>query len=87
MRVGIDFGTTNSGVGLFDYQAMRELRGIRLVIADRRRHILRHFEKEWQRKSEERIAERYFPTIKSAMNAFQTHREQRSAPLEAPVSS
>lgn len=44
-------------------------RGITIVIANREPHLMRYFSKAWRREREQRLAQRVFPTIGSALEA------------------
>lgn len=46
-------------------------RGIRTVVVNLKRHVLRPFETDWIQKRLERKAARIFPTIKTAIRAFE----------------
>ncbi len=53
-------------------------RGITLVVANEKRHLLRYFERGWVQQREERLSGHYFPTIKSAVKAFEDSKRQRT---------
>ena len=59
-------------------------RGIRLVVAYERRQILRYFERGWVQQREERLSGNYFPTIKSALKAFEQSKRQSERPPTGP---
>ncbi len=53
-------------------------RGIRLVVANEKRHLLRYFERGWVQQREERLSGHYFPTIKTAVKAFEESKRQKA---------
>ncbi len=55
-------------------------RGVRTVVVNLKRHVLRPFEQEWVRERLERSAADVFPTIKTATRAFEQSRQQPPAP-------
>ena len=54
-------------------------RGVRTVVVNLKRHILRPFEREWVRERLERGAADVFPTIKTAIKAFEQSRQRPPA--------
>ena len=55
-------------------------RGVRTVVVNLKRHVLRPFEQEWVRERLERSAADVFPTIKTATRAFEQSRQQPPTP-------
>ncbi len=53
-------------------------RGIKLVLANEKRHVSRYFRTDWLQKHNERFAGHHFPTIKSAVKAFEDSKRQRT---------
>ena len=52
--------------------------GIKLIMANEKRHLLRYFERGWVQQREESLSGHYFPTIKSAVKAFEDPKRQRT---------
>jgi MFS superfamily sulfate permease-like transporter len=54
------------------------LRGVKVVTATVRDHIGRYFDKSWADKRKERFSGHRFPTINSAVKAFQKSKRNRA---------
>jgi MFS superfamily sulfate permease-like transporter len=53
------------------------LRGVRVVTATVRDHLARYFDKSWSQKRKERFSSHRFPTINSAVKAFEESKRHR----------
>jgi len=51
-------------------------RGVRIVVVNLKSHVLRPFKQEWVKGRLERGAAKIFPTIRTAINAFEQSRKQ-----------
>ena len=61
-----------------ELRAELQVRGIKLVIANRKRHLLSYFERHWVQQREGRLAGSYFPTIKIAVKAFEEAKRKQA---------
>ena len=52
------------------------VRGVRTVVVNLKSHVLRPFKQEWIKGRLERGAAEIFPTIRTAINAFEKSRQQ-----------
>ncbi len=59
-------------------------RDIKIVIANEKRHVLRYFEGGWVQERRERLSAHHFPTIKSALKAFEESKRQRKRSPTGP---
>ncbi len=62
-------------------------RGVKTVVVNLKHHVLRPFEKDWVRERLERSAAEFFPTIKTAIKAFEQAKKQPAVAASSTTES